>query len=727
MGESENKSDREVAMLPPQSQRQRWLKYGANVAVSTVTVIALAAMLTYLAQVHARRLDTTLGASQSLRPQTINYIRDLKQKVRLIALYPKLKAESPQQDYYQPIADLLNEYATKGRNVTIEMLDPDTQKEEFGRLVAEVTNRFGGEVKEYKAVTYDLGAQNDIVLKFAQDEVGQFRQLPSIDQVQDQSLQGALYLAYPTLLAVGREAVRLKAAVEADLGQQIPSYKDAVEEIRRSYSSASQRLDLFNGLLESLKSGKGVPKAIADYAPAAQARAAAAKKVIAAMLERIQHLPPLKELDEFRDQLKSKSILVMTDTGYKIVQFDQVWTLPQSSRYAAADSAEATPRFDFAGEQQITAAIVTLTSGAKPMVVFVRMGGAPLASTGGFAASSQQPPFAAVAQRLRDYNFDVRDKDISGQSPDYGRAPTEAQMKSAIWVVIRVPRDAVPGQPTVDPLLAEHLKEGGSGLALAFPTADDMSDVLSDWGLQARTDYLMVHEALPPAPRRTTDMVDAALQSSQVFFKLNEYGNHPICQPLQGLDFVTAVASPVIANPTLPPGETVTPLLPFPLVPHAWASADPMAALTGERTKLTFNPAPDATAGRPHGDLDNTADRRLYGAAAAQRAGGGRLLVVGSYWFATNDPVELSDVDMMEKHNLNVARLPGNGEFFVNGIFWLAHMDEMLAISPHTLQVARIEEMSQQRLAFWRIGVLTAGLPAAVIVAGLLVYVRRRD
>jgi hypothetical protein len=254
-----------------------------------------------------------------------------------------------------------------------------------------------------------------------------------------------------------------------------------------------------------------------------------------------------------------------------------------------------------------------------------------------------------------------------------------------------------------------------------------MSDVLSDWGLEARTDYLMVHEALPPAPRRTTDMVDAALQSSQVFFKLNEYGNHPICQPLQGLDFVTAVASPVIANPTLPPGETVTPLLPFPLVPHAWASADPMAALTGERTKLTFNPAPDATAGRPHGDLDNTADRRLYGAAAAQRAGGGRLLVVGSYWFATNDPVELSDVDMMEKHNLNVARLPGNGEFFVNGIFWLAHMDEMLAISPHTLQVARIEEMSQQRLAFWRIGVLTAGLPAAVIVAGLLVYVRRRD
>jgi hypothetical protein len=54
-------------------------------------------------------------------------------------------------------------------------------------------------------------------------------------------------------------------------------------------------------------------------------------------------------------------------------------------------------------------------------------------------------------------------------------------------------------------------------------------------------------------------------------------------------------------------------------------------------------------------------------------------------------------------------------------------MDSMLAISPHALEVARVAEMSPAKLAFWRVGILTAGLPVAVVVAGLLVYARRRD
>ncbi len=82
---------------------------------------------------------------------------------------------------------------------------------------------------------------------------------------------------------------------------------------------------------------------------------------------------------------------------------------------------------------------------------------------------------------------------------------------------------------------------------------------------------------------------------------------------------------------------------------------------------------------------------------------------------------------MLEKHGLTVARLPGNGEFFVNSILWLAHQDSMLAISPHALQVARIKEMSPAALGLWRIGVFTVGLPLAVIFAGLLVYSNRRD
>ncbi len=63
----------------------------------------------------------------------------------------------------------------------------------------------------------------------------------------------------------------------------------------------------------------------------------------------------------------------------------------------------------------------------------------------------------------------------------------------------------------------------------------------------------------------------------------------------------------------------------------------------------------------------------------------------------------------------------------MDSIFWLAHMDSMLAISPHALQMARIKPMSAGTVNFIRVGLLTAGLPLIVALAGLLVYVRRRD
>jgi hypothetical protein len=700
----------------PQTQKQRWIKYGANVALSSIVVIALATLLTYMAQVHAQRIDTTIGGSQSLRPQTLNYIKDLQQKVRLIALYPKLKAESREQDFYQPVVDLLNDYAGKGKNISAEFLDPDTQKDDFNKLVTDVTNRFGGEVKGYQAVLDSLPAQNDIITKFANDEVAQFKNLPG-DQVKDQNLQQAIFIAYPTLVSIPRELANLKDGVDTDLAQQIPSYKDGVEATRKVYSNISQELDLFNALLESIKNTPNVPREFADYVPGAQARATAAKKVAAAMLDQIQHLGQLKELDEFREQLRSKSILVLTDNGYRILQFDQVWKMPQSSRFAEAGP-DVQPKLAFAGEQQITSAIVTLTIPKKPMVVFVRISGPPLTTVSGGAAA-QEPLFAAVARRLKEYNFEVREKDASGQSAMMGTDPTDAEMKDAVWVVVRSPHDDDDNQVPLDQMLAKHLQEGGSAMVLTFPLANPMDAALNPIGVHVTTAGVVVHELLPPAPRRTTDMVDAALQSSQLFFKINDYGDSPITQPLQGLDFVNAACAPVQIDSRPPPGATITPLLPFPQTPHSWAVANAASALTSEEPpKITFNPAVD---------LDNTPDHPLYGAAAVEKADGGRVVAVGSYWFATPDPVDLPDIDMLEKHGLTVARLPGNGEFFVNSIFWLSHMDAMLAISPHALQVARIDEMSPKTLAFWRVGVLTAGLPAAVVVAGMLVYARRRD
>ena len=41
-----------------ETQQQRWIKYGANVALSSIVVILLVIALTYLAQTHDHRFDT---------------------------------------------------------------------------------------------------------------------------------------------------------------------------------------------------------------------------------------------------------------------------------------------------------------------------------------------------------------------------------------------------------------------------------------------------------------------------------------------------------------------------------------------------------------------------------------------------------------------------------------------------------------------------------------------
>jgi len=252
-----------------------------------------------------------------------------------------------------------------------------------------------------------------------------------------------------------------------------------------------------------------------------------------------------------------------------------------------------------------------------------------------------------------------------------------------------------------------------------------MSDVLAPWGIEAKTVEVVVHDPAAAGARRSNDLVEMALQSSQFVFKLNEYGDHPIATPLEGLDFLTAAPSPVAAVDSSK-DITVTPLLPIPQTPHAWATSDVADVRTGQH-KLVFSPKADPDAGRPTGDVENTPSSPIYTAAAAEKTGGGRLIVVGSFQFALNDLVTLADKDMLENHGLTVARLPGNGDFLVNSVLWLANKDDLLQISPHALQMARIVDMPPTERALLGVGLLTAGIPAIIVMIGILVYLRRRD
>src|SRR5205823_6522737 len=101
----------------PESQKERWVKYGANVALASVVVIVLAGAFVYLAQKFDRRIDTTAAGLYSLKPQTVNLIKDNKQKIKLVSLYAAKDERQRENAFAGPVRDLLEEYARKGKNI----------------------------------------------------------------------------------------------------------------------------------------------------------------------------------------------------------------------------------------------------------------------------------------------------------------------------------------------------------------------------------------------------------------------------------------------------------------------------------------------------------------------------------------------------------------------------------------------------------------------------------
>jgi hypothetical protein len=416
------------------------------------------------------------------------------------------------------------------------------------------------------------------------------------------------------------------------------------------------------------------------------------------------------------------AIAVMGENDIKLIDFKDVWKSGESTGMLQTSSGTA-PKYRFAGEQQLTAAMLSLAQPKKTKVVFVR-GGGPAKTTPGMMGQGDGT-FSEIAQRLRSYNFEVLEKDVSGQSMQRAmmggmppqNEPSDEEMKDAVWVVFSEPQmtqfGPMPGgSPELAAKLKAHLDGGGSALVLFDLNGDDLSSVLKDWGVSVRPNVVAVHTPVQVAGAPADDFIEQARRQPPIFV-INEYGGpHPITSTLQALDAAIVPMLPVLAPGA--DGAEVTRLLPVPQEPQSWGEGD-ITSLNRRNPTPTYDPN--------SGDLAGP----LYAGAAVQKKDKGRLVVIGCAAFPNNFLVGMPDQKVYERTGRDVARFPGNGELFTNSVFWLAKMDKMIALSPSALDTPRIAPMSNAMLGFWRIGVLLVGLPLLALVSGLLVWHARKD
>jgi len=159
---------------------------------------------------------------------------------------------------------------------------------------------------------------------------------------------------------------------------------------------------------------------------------------------------------------------------------------------------------------------------------------------------------------------------------------------------------------------------------------------------------------------------------------------------------------------------SVTPIIPIPdapSAPHSWGETDMSGLQRGDMPKF------DATS-----DIASP----IFGGAVAELKNGARLVLITSPRFAYNSTLDEPDPELARRRIL-ASRFPGNSELFSNSMFWLAKMESMIAISPASMNVSRVQPMSEAALNAWHIGVLLVGLPGLVIVGGIVMFIARRD
>jgi hypothetical protein len=743
-------SNENTHLNPPDNQQERWLKYGGNVALASVIVIVLAGFVVYIAQTQFRRpIDTTAGGLYSLKPQTLSVIKENKQPITIISLFTKAKqtgtnvdestedaaAGATPVDKPGTVADLLDEYRSQGSHITTETIDPDLNPAKAEDLVREVEKQYGGEIDKYKSFTDALPGKYDTLIKQISDE-------SELMAAAFKASQGADLDQYVQLAAFSIEQLparlkREKSSFADDLKLKVPDYKKVTDSASTYMQEVSDTINGVSQIFDRFKDDKSTPQPLRDYMAASLPRYAAIKKQADDMVATIKGLGDLK-LDTLRDALKQKNcILVRGEKEWRMIPYEKIWKTDSRKGNNSGTSTKA----QFAGEQMITTAILGLNQPAKTKVCFVRAGGPPITDDGS--------RLNAVAERLKDYNFEVSEKDLSGmwamqamqQQMPAAPEPSDQEIDDAVWVV-----DAVPGQsnpmmggppPGVADKVAEHLEKGhhwvdgkkvngGNALVMLFPNPDSpdgenasrlqWSSALRPWGINPRINSVAMHQFIESEGEPDNNIVNAA-QHNPAIFTFTEWGNHEITKPIQGLMGLLIQAVPI--EITHVDGVTCTQVMPVPGAPNA--------------PECFGKVNPKQTESHPKFDKSTDIPPPLFAGAVAEKAGA-RLVCVGSYYPFTgsssdirNDLLDLPDQELLEKKHMYAPQFPGDAEFFMNSMFWLSHQETMIAISPSAMNISRIGDIKPSMLGFWHIGVLLIGLPGLVVLAGAMAYYSRQD
>jgi ABC-type uncharacterized transport system involved in gliding motility auxiliary subunit len=386
----------------------------------------------------------------------------------------------------------------------------------------------------------------------------------------------------------------------------------------------------------------------------------------------------------------------------------------------------------YKGEQLFTAALIEIGEERKPKVRFTTGHGEirldELSPTG----------LGALAQRLRDDNFEVE------EWATLGRAAVPAD--TDLLVVAGPSSTFVP--PEVE-MFDRYLAGGGRMLVLIDPVpsrtgsgellATGLEEWLAGWGVEVGNDVVV--DPANPLP----------FFGSETLF-VTDYGSHPITRSVQegGLPVLISLARSVGAG-TVPDGYRSTVLMRT--SSEGWGETDISTAEIERGEGDLAGPVPLGVVveaeeeadgegeGGPEGfeEFDLEGEEEVGGdggfdegngaaaaaaaetepapgaegaaaeTAAAPSRGPMRLVVLGDSNFATDQLLRASDANVV---------------LLIDTLNWLAERESLLGIPPKEPERVRLTLTATQMA--WVLALALAILPGLAVIAGVVVWLRRR-
>ncbi len=635
------------------TQTSRRLKYGLNVTVAVLAALALVVLINWLGYSHYTRTDLTSSARYSLSPQTQKLLGNIEKKHEIVTLFGLRNLADPGvRKQLQRVIDLTDEYDRYSGHVEVTHIDPDYDTERRDEFYKKLSDHFKEQTKPTRLAIEATRGDAVALLKQLSDMESTLREVASHSGFTDNQLK---HLVRQLIVWTGQsDADAIDKSLDANLKQSLPDYETADMQLSIILNQISKNLGLAIDGFDRSYGRSGVPNEVQSALLGLADRMKPMRKRAQQALTTLNQAAPADRYNQLRETITASQALV-------ILSPDQVRVIPREEFYRQTNVQTArgqepqTPNTLFLGEEKITGALASMHFDQPPMVVFVYTGPQPALGRGGH--------YNIIAEQLRNANFDVRQwnpagggRTPMGQPAPPSPPPEPAKGQAVVWVVLPIEASSNPftgmssGKQQVAAHVQKRMKQGENVLLILTPELggsmnnfDPIMQMLKPWGIKPQLDHLVLRQVQLP---------DGRTIGTQEHWPTRWPTDHPIAKAMTGLRARFPLASPIKLE-----NSKKRQVQQWPLVQlhgdQMWAEDQIKSA--NDITNAAF-------------DKDASADTFTVGVAAQSHDQ--RLIVVADSGWA-NDEVTKSG-----------TFFPGNSELFVNSVYWLAGLDELIAATP---------------------------------------------